>query len=219
MTGEHRDPSPRAAAAKNRGWLFGVIVLAATVAGGATVAYHYAPGWIVVACTEAAPLDIGDPALSPTELGALNGRIASFIHSIRNKTPVEPLVLTGEELTALAAHIPELRRLGGRARFSIGEGEIRGEISVPLARVGYPDRWFNGSAAFAPVLEKGMLVVTLRSASVKGVPVPGWIVWTLRNRNLAKELYENPLIAGLIARLDSIEVGKGRITVVPHLRR
>ena len=64
-----------------------------------------------------------------------------------------------------------------------------------------------------------VLVVTLDSASVKGDPLPGWIVDKMREQNLAKDLYDRPQNAGLIARLESIEVGDGRITIVPRLRR
>jgi len=40
----------------------------------------------------------------------------------------------------------------------------------------------------------------------------------LRQRNLAKDLYERPEVASLLARLESIEVRNGRITIVPRLR-
>ena len=89
---------------------------------------------------------------------------------------------------------------------------------MPLERLGYPGRWFNGSAAFLVALENGVLIVTLRSASVKGEPIPGWIVGRLADRNLAKDLYQRPEIAGLIARLESIDLSNGRITLVPRLR-
>jgi hypothetical protein len=216
-------PSPAAPARTKRGCLFRafvtVVVLAVVVGGGGYLAYRYAVHRIVIAYTEMTPLDFGPPGLSPAEFGALDGRLAGFAHAVRNKTPVEPLVLTGEELSALVARIPEFSNLGGRARFSIGDGEIRADLSLPLERMGYPDRWFNGSAAFAVTLENGVLIITLRSASVKGEPVPGWIVRRLQDRNLAKDLYDKPLTASFIARLESIEVGNGRITVVPRLRR
>jgi hypothetical protein len=223
MTAEQPQISPATPAAKTRGCLFRAlvtaVVLALVVGGGGYLAYRYAIHRIVTAYTETTPLDLGEPVLSPADFGALDGRLASFAHAVRNKTPVEPLVLTGEELTALVARSPELSRLGGRARFAIGDGVIRAELSIPLERMGYPDRWFNGSAAFAVTLENGVLIITLRSASVKGEPVPGWIVRKLADRNLAKDLYEKPLAASFIARLESIDVGEGRITVVPRLRR
>jgi hypothetical protein len=223
MTAEQPEISPATPARKTRGCLFwalvAAVVLAVAVGGGGYLAYRYAIHRIVTAYTETTPLDLGEPVLSPADFGALDGRLAGFAHAVRNKTPVEPLVLTGEELTALVARSPELNQLGGRARFAIGDGEIRAELSVPLERMGYPDRWFNGSAALAVTLENGVLVITLRSAAVKGEPVAGWIVRRLQARNLAKDLYEKPLAASFIARLESIEVGNGRITVVPRLRR
>ena len=223
MTAEQPEPSAAPPTTKNRGCLFRalvtVVVLAVVIGGGGYLAYRYAIHRIVNTYTETTPLDLGVPALSATEVGALDGRLAGFAHAVRNKTPVEPLVLNNEELTALVARSPDLRQLGGRARFSIGEGEIRADLSLPLERMGYPERWFNGSAAFAVTLENGVLTVTLRSVSVKGEPVPEWIVGKLGDRNLAKDLYDKPETAGFVARLESIEVGNGRITLVPRLRR
>jgi hypothetical protein len=219
MTAEQPQISPAAPTRRRRGGLFwalvAVVFLAVAVAGGGYLAYRYT----IDRLTDATPLDLGEPTLPPAELGGLDGRVAAFVHAIRNKSPVEPLVLTAQELTSLVDRSPEFRRLGAQARFSIGNGEIHGELSVPLERMGYPDRWFNGSAAFAVQLENGVLIVTLQSASVKGEPVPGWILQRLRNRNLAQDLRERPLAAGLIARLESIEVGNGRIALVPRLRR
>jgi len=207
---------------KKRGCLFRAVVaafvLVVAVGAGSYVAYRYARHRIVAVYTTTAPLDLPQATLSPSELGDLDGRLAAFVHALRNKNPVEPLVLTGEELTALVARAPDFQKLGARALFSVADGEVRSDLSVPLERLGFPGRWFNGSAAFGVTLENGVLIVTLRSASVKGEPIPGWIVGRVADRNLAKDLYARPEIAGLIARLESIELSDGRITLVPRLR-
>jgi hypothetical protein len=213
--------APATPTGKKRGCLFWALatlgVLGVVVGVGGYLAYRHAAQRITD-YTAPAPLDLAEPTLSAAELGGLDGRVAAFVHALRNKNPVEPLVLSGDDLTALVARIPEFRRLGGRARFSIGDGEVHSDLSLPLDRMGYPDRWFNGSAAFAVTLEKGVLIVTLRSASVKGEPVPGWVLRQVQDRNLAKDLYENPQAAGLVSRLESIEVANGRIILVPRVR-
>jgi hypothetical protein len=213
--------APATPTGKKRGclfWAFATLgVLGVVVGVGGYLAYRHAAQRITD-YTAPAPLDLAEPTLSAAELGGLDGRVAAFVHALRNKNPVEPLVLSGDDLTALVARIPEFRRLGGRARFSIGDGEVHSDLSLPLDRMGYPDRWFNGSAAFAVTLEKGVLIVTLRSASVKGEPVPGWVLRQVQDRNLAKDLYENPQAAGLVSRLESIEVANGRIILVPRVR-
>jgi hypothetical protein len=221
-----RTPAPPdaagAPAAKQRGCLFralvGLAILVALVVVGGYLGYRYAVHRVVAVYTEPAPLDLGEPGVSPAELGELHGRLASFAQALRNKRPTAPLVLTAQELTALVAGSPDFQRLGGRARFSIGGGEIEADLSLPLDRFGHPGRWFNGSASFAVTLENGVLIATLRSASVRGQAVPGWIVEQLGQRNLAKNLYENPQTAAVIARLESIEVGEGRVTIVPRSR-
>jgi hypothetical protein len=219
MTAERPEISPATASKTGRGCLFWtlviVVVVAVVVGGGGYLAYRYTIDRI----TDATQLDLGELALSPAELGRLDGRLAAFVHALRNKNPIEPLVLTSEDVTALVARSPEFRRLGASARFSIEDGKVGADLSVPLKRMGYPDRWLNGSAVFAVMLENGVLIVTLQSGSVKGEPVPGWIVRQLRYRNFAEDLHENPLAAGLVARLESIEVRKGQITLVPRIRR
>jgi hypothetical protein len=203
---------------KKRGCLFWVLVVAIGVCVGGYGAYRYAIHRIVAGYTEPTPLDLGEPALSPGELGQLDGRLASFAQAVRNKRPVDPLMLTSDELTALVNRSPDFRRLGGGARLTIGDGEIQSDLSVPLQRLGYPDRWFNGSARFAVTLDNGVLIVTLQSASVRGEPVADWIVERLRHQNLAKDLYQRPEAASLLARLESIELKNGKMTVVPQVR-
>jgi hypothetical protein len=218
-TTEAAIPTP---AKKQRGCLFRalvtLLVLAVVVVVGGYAGYRYLVHRLIAGYTATTPLEIPDPALSPADLGQLDGRVAAFAQAVRNKRPAGPLVLTGDELTALAARSPQFRRLGGRARFSIGDGEILAELSIPLARMGYPDRWFNGSASFAVTLENGVLIATLRSASVRGEPLPERLVEHFRNRNLAKDVYENPQAAAMISRLESLEMANGTLTIVPRLR-
>jgi hypothetical protein len=212
--------TPVASTGKKRGCLFWAVVTAlvlVVVAGaGGYVAYRYGRHRIVAEYTASAPLDFAQaPLLSPAQLGDLDGRLAAFVCASQ-QNPVEPLALTGDE-PRLSSRSP-VSEAGGRARLSIANGEVQSDLSVPLERLGYPGRWFNGSAAFLVTLENGVLIVTLRSASVKGEPIPGWIVGRLADRNLAKDLYQRPEIAGLIARLESIDLSNGRITLVPRLR-
>ena len=207
------------AAKPKRGCVFRTLVALLVLAVGGYAGYRYLVHRLITGYSATQPLEIPEPALPPGEVGALDGRVAAFAQALRNKRPVEPLVLSGDELTALVARSPQFQRLGGRARFSIGDGEILAELSIPLARMGYPDRWFNGSASFAVTLENGVLIVTLRSASVRGEPLPERIVEQIRHRNLAKDVYENPQAAALVARLDNVEIGNGKITIVPRLQR
>jgi hypothetical protein len=192
--------------------------LVALLVVGGYVGYHYVAHRVVETYTEAAPLDLAVPASTPDQLGALDGRIASFAQAVHNKRSTAPLELTSEELTALVARIPDLQRVGGQARFTVAEGEVRSDLSLPLDRLGYANRWFNGSATFGVTLENGVLVVTLKSASVRGQAVPQWIVERLGERNLAKDLYEKPDVAAFISRLESIRAADGRLVIVARSR-
>ena len=215
--------APASTPPKKRGCLFRALValavLGVVLVVGGYLGYRYGLQRIVAGYTDTAPLDLGISAPTPSELGRLDSQLAAFTHALRNKRPIEPLVLTGDDLTALVSRDSDFQRAGGRARFSIVGGEIRGDLSIPLEKLGYPDRWFNGSAAFLATLENGVLIVTVQSAAIRGEPVPTWILDRVRSENLAKDLYEDPTNAALIARLESIEVEEDRITVVPRIRQ
>jgi hypothetical protein len=203
---------------KKRGCLFWIVVGFVVLVVGGYGAYRYGKHRFITAYTDTAPLELGAPDITPQQLGELHGKLAAFGHALRNKTPVDPLVLSSAELTALVSGSPDFERLGGRAKLEVKDGEIGGDLSVPLERLGYPDRWFNGSALFAVTLDNGVLIVTVRSASVRGQPVPDWMIERLGQQNLAKNLYERPDVAALIGRLESIELKDGKVTIVPRIR-
>src|SRR5207249_5563294 len=100
MSAPQPESSPATPTRKTRGCLFWAFVMVVVVSGGGYLAYRYAIHRIVTAYTETKPLDLGEPLISAAEFGALDGRLAAFAHAVRNKTPVEPLGLTGEERAA-----------------------------------------------------------------------------------------------------------------------
>jgi hypothetical protein len=222
LSSESPETSPPGGGRRKRGCLFWTLVTGASLVALLVVAgyfgYHSVLHRVVDTYTEPAALELAEPALAPEDLGRLDGRIAAFAHAVRNKRPTAPLELTSEELTALLARSPDFRRMGGRARLRVVEDEVQADLSVPLDRMGYPNRWFNGTAAFRVSLENGVLVITLQSASVRDRTIPQWVIAGVSERNLAKDLYDKPEVAGFLSRLESIQATPGKLVIVARQR-
>jgi hypothetical protein len=222
LTSESPETSPPSGRGRKRGCLFWTLVVGASLAVLVVVVgyfgYHYVFQGMADAYTDSAPLELAEPAMAPDDLGRLDGRIAAFAQAVRNKRPTAPLELTSEELTALLARSPDFRRMGGRARLRVTEGEVRADLSVPLDRMGYPNRWFNGTTTLRVALENGVLVITLQSASVRDRAVPQWVINRMSERNLAKDLYDKPEAAAFISRLESIQAKEGKLVIVARER-
>ena len=147
------------------------------------------------------------------------GRIASRRSSeaVKEGTATEPLILTGEDLNALVEDTPELK---GRVYFTIEEGKIKGQVSIPLSTfmdIGMTrGRYLNGEAEFKASLSDGVLVVTLDSIEVNGKRPPEEAMSNIRQQNLAKDAYKDPDNAEMIRRFESIEIKDGKLIITPR---
>ena len=117
---------------------------------------------------------------------------------------VQELVLTAEEINALIATEEQLR---GRVHVSIDEGEISGDVSIPMDMFpGGGSRFLNASATFNVSLENGVLIVKVTQAEVKGEPLPEALMQEFRKQNLAKDFYKDEQNAEMIRRFESIRI-------------
>ncbi len=170
--------------------------------------------------TDTSPANLPKVEMSPSALDALQKRWAAFKEALDAGKPAEALTLTGDELNALIASTPELAPIKDRFRVTIVGDQVRGQVSLPLDEFGklpllsrLKGRYVNGAASFKADLENGFLVVTLQSLEVKGRKVPEEIMTSLRQQNLAKDVYQNPKNAEVVAKLESIKVDDGRVVV------
>ena len=177
--------------------------------------------------TDTEPADIPAVEMEEEEIKRLQERIESFSERI---VPGEPdgelvdsddaeglgdaegqpaeipmeLVLTADEINALIHSDESLR---GKIHVVIEDGNIRGEVSFPLDEIpGGKGRYFNADAELEVWMERGILVVKLVDATVKGEPLPDAFMEGMKEQNFAKDIYNNPDTARILRRIDSIEV-------------
>jgi hypothetical protein len=193
-----------------------IVLLILALAIGAYLAYR-AINRTVEEYTSTTPREL--PKLQITEEERKNAveRFKEFREAVKEGTATEPLVLTSEDLNALVAEVPELK---GKVYFTIEEGKIKGQVSMPLSTfvdIGMTrGRYLNGEAEFKASLSDGVLVVTLDSIEVNGKRPPEEAMSNFRQQNLAKDIYKDPDNAEMIRRFESIEIKDGKIIIKPR---
>lgn len=165
--------------------------------------------------TADAPADLPIVELPEGELTEIQARIDTFKETIEAGETPEDLVLTAEELNALITQDDEMR---GRVYVTIEDGEITGDVSIPVDFIpGGKGRFFNASATFDVSLENGVLIVTIEDAEVKGEKLPQQFIDGMSKENLAKEAYKDPEVAATLGRIESITIEQDKIILKPRI--
>jgi hypothetical protein len=197
------------------GCLFAMLLMAVLTVGGGFVAYRFYQGQLAK-YTSASPAVLPTVEFSEEELADIEARIKTFKTSVEEGESPEDLVLTAEEINALIAKDEDLR---GRVYITIEDGQVSGDVSIPIGGLpGGKGRYFNASAAFDVSLEGGVLIVTLDDAKVKDNPVPREIIDSISRENLAKEIYKNPEVAEMLSRFDSLIIEDDKIILKPRIK-
>src|SRR6516162_866840 len=120
------------------GIILGAIFLCLVLAGVGGYAYvkH-----LVNEYTDSKPTEMPVVTLSDADAKALQQRLDNFDNALTNNTPVEPLVLTADEINSLIAknnNAPDKFRL----HFSFNENRVQAQLSLALEIFGI--RMLNG---------------------------------------------------------------------------
>jgi hypothetical protein len=194
------------------------VLLIIGLAGLAYLAYRTANQYLEE-YTSKSPRDLPQVKITKEEQEAVVDRFKSFRQKIKDQTATEPLVLTGDDLNALVQEVPELK---GRVFFTVEEGKIKGQVSIPLSIFMDTNftrgRYVNGEAEFKASLADGVLVVILDSIEVNGKRPPEQAMANLRQQNLAKDFYKDPENAAMIRRFESLEITDGKIIIKPRAK-
>jgi hypothetical protein len=148
------------------------------------------------------------------ELAKLKARVATFKHALDAHTNTPPLVLTSREINALMTDDPQVKlmKLDDTFYVDLQGDHINGEVSLPLDRMGKipfvhtAGRYLNGKGEFAAEVTNAMLSVTTISLEVKGSPLPAQFMSSLRQKNLAEDVNQNPTNTAAMAQFESIEI-------------
>lgn len=168
--------------------------------------------------TEQTPVALPKPEATPAEAAAVRQRIDGFKETVRARLPSPPLMLTDREINALIAYDPEFRGLKDSVRVDIKDGKLRGQLSLPLDRLGLEmvkGRYLNGTGTFRIKIDEGRLNVALDEVEVHGKPLPRRWMSRLRGINLAQNLNEDPHASTAIGTLESVQVSTNKLILVP----
>ncbi len=174
----------------------------------------YAVNQFIQQFTQTKPADMPVVTISDEEFSRLRERLKIFQTGLDAGTPVEPLVLTANEINALINQSPALAPLKGKVFVTLEGNEVRGQVSMPLSGYGVKKlegRYLNGSAVLALALTNATLNVTMKSVKINGVTPPERFMANIRSQNLAAEVSKDPKNAAEIRKLDQVEVRDGKL--------
>jgi hypothetical protein len=198
------------------GIIAGVLLLFVIIVGYA--GYRYVRN-LVYQYTDTKPLEIPAVHLSDTEITNLQQRIQKFDKAIEADKPVEPLILTANELNALIANESKTNPSPVRLYFSLNEERVQAQLSVPTDGFGVRmlrGRYFNGSGDFAVSVHDGRLMLNVKSLSVKGKPLQEQFMQPLREQNFADAWTNDVEFNQALAKLRELKIENGELIVVPN---
>ncbi|TWT88339.1 hypothetical protein Mal64_18180 [Pseudobythopirellula maris] len=116
---------------------------------------------------------------------------------------------SADELNALIASNDDLR---GRVFIRIEDGQVSGDISIPLDEMPLgAGRFLNATVSLELGYKDGVPVVKLAGGSVKGEPLPEQFIDALSQENMAEDILEDPDVAETLSKFESIEVVEDRL--------
>lgn len=220
---QYTTPQPKS----GKGCLFwaaivlGVLFICFLLAGVAGYCYVQ---HVVNEYTDTKPTEMPATTLSDADVKALKQRIDNFDHALTNDIPVEPLVLTADEINSLIAKNnkePDKARL----YFSFNENRVQAQLSLSGDLFGFRmlrGRYLNGSGDFKVSLHDGQLFVGIQSLSVKGKPIPGQYLQGVRGQNFADSFTKGtnaPALNNAFDRLEEIKIENGKLYVIPKKQK
>ena len=210
---------------KSRGgcWKYGgigclVIIILAIIGG--YFAFQYFKG-IVSEMTEkytsVEPMELPAVDASAEEIAATLDRMDSFSNALEGDDNPEPLTLTSQDINVLINNYPAWKDLSGKVFVTIEGDQVKGDISIPLDEIGkmFEGKYLNGFAIFRISMESGQLSLFIDSAEVGGEALPEEIMTALKAENLAKNADEQPNMAKVLNKLESITVEDGTLIITP----
>ena len=196
-----------------------VFLLGTIVVGGVSYYLYQTYKGFVAAYTDDKPRELPKVQATPEQQKQVDGRVQAFNEKTAAGEPVEPLVLTADDVNALIALRPELRN---RVYVTIDGDKVTGEVSVPLDELELPllpgleGRYLNGKATIKVALINDQLVVTLDGLEVRGQAVPEEVMKQLRTKNLAEQFNQDPKTREALSKYESIRVEDGKIIITPR---
>ncbi|MDZ4816251.1 MAG: hypothetical protein SGI71_08300 [Verrucomicrobiota bacterium] len=202
-----------------------VIILVVLAVVGTGIGGFFLYKKIVNDFTSPQPVSFSEVNISPDEKKALQERVSRFSNAISSGQPTEILTLNETEINALLQGNPEVKK---SLHVTVKDSIIGGQLSVPLSALpwdkmgllkhlkgGLQDRYFNGSAEFSVELKNGAALFYIQKLSTKDQPAAEWLMQSLRQENLAKEINNKPELTAKLSHFESVNVINDQLVITP----
>ncbi len=150
----------------------------------------------------------------PGEYEAVKGRLTGFAQAAKESRPAR-IELTADDLNALIADDPELKKLSGKVFVRIEGQEVVLDLSIPLDEAPVPfmkGRWLNATVGLEVSLASGHLIVTPVRATIKGEPVAEKYLKNLQPMDLLRNVKDEEF-REFVRQAKSLEVQDGKIVI------
>ncbi|HOZ47872.1 MAG TPA: hypothetical protein PLO37_21455 [Candidatus Hydrogenedentes bacterium] len=169
--------------------------------------------------TDTTPVQLPRVEMTEERSNALTKRVEDFGDAVEHGFPVEPLVLTQDDINGLIQTNPDLSKVNGQVYVTLAEDTVSGQISLPLEafNIGMLEgRYLNASAKLEVDVGAGRLQVYLADVEVNGKSLPAIVKSELEGQNLVDEFNKDPESAKFFERVERIEIRDGEIVITPR---
>ncbi|MDZ7640204.1 MAG: hypothetical protein U5J83_18450 [Bryobacterales bacterium] len=202
-----------------------LVVIVLLLIGGSLAYYAIRSAVSTVAAEYASdePLALPELKISAAETSALENRVRAFSEALDEGRPAEPLVLTQQELNALiqsGLSRSKASRNGLEAYVRIVGSRLEADVSIPLSQFGgdLEGRYMNGKARVSAGVVGDRLVAHLEDLKVGDHYLPDRFRERISRENILKGAYDDPEARRFLTRLESVEIGDGKLTLKPRVR-
>lgn len=175
---------------------------------------------LVFEYTDSKPIEMPVVQLSGTEVTNLQQRVEKFNKALEANKPVDPLILSADEINALIANETKTNPVPVHLYFSFNQDRVQAQLSLPTD--GFPlrilkGRYFNGSGDFAVSVHDDKLFLNIKSLSIKGKPLPERFMQPLRQENFADSWTNDPDFNNALAKLKELKIESNKLYVIPKV--
>jgi hypothetical protein len=199
---------------KKRGCLFwGCIISLILIVciGGCITIGLYSVVRVAKNFTSEKPQPLPEYKPRPGEVEEVQKRIQKFREGAEDQ-PAE-LILTADDLNALASRSPDLKEIKGKGYIRIEGDKIYLDLSIPLEGVPFlSDRYLNATVHLEPAIVGGRPWLSIGEATANGQPIPQEFMEGLRQKNILSKL-EDPKILDFARTAKTVEVKDGKIVL------
>lgn len=203
---------------KGRGCFFYgcIISLVLLLVGGLTAFFgaRYAIRKMIATYTDAAPAPLPPAQVSAEEVARVQQRWAEFFAAVKTDQRLPPLVLSAADLNALIAGTGA-NGLSNKLRVRIDGNRVTGQMCLPLHQGPARGRYLNGQFTLQVEWKDGSLAVRPESITVRGRPLPAWLMGKLREQNLARDLMNNLDAANTLQNLEDVALTNDAVVIRP----